>query len=173
MDVYDAVSSRRATRRFTDKPVSKDVLERVFAAAARAPSGANLQPWNIYVLTGAALAAIKKRIAERLAKGDPGDEREFEMYPPNLKAPYRERQIAAAEQRYAALGIPREDKEARRKAVAENWNSFGAPVTLFCYIDRNMGLPQWADLGMYLQTVMLLLRYRLTAYMDSPRKQEI
>ena len=115
----------------------------------------------------------KKRIAERLAKGDPGDEREFEMYPPNLKVPYRERQIAATEQRYAALGIPREDKEARRKAVAENWNSFDAPVTLFCYIDRNMGLPQWADLGMYLQTVMLLLRYRLTAYMDSPRKQEI
>lgn len=158
MNVYEAVTSRRATRRFSNQSVSSNTLERVLSAAARAPSGGNLQPWNIYVLTGASLTAIKERISERLASGDPGDEREFEMYPSNLKALYRERQIATAEKRYTALGLPYEDKEGRERFIAENWNSFGAPVTLFCYIDRNMGLPQWADIGMYLQTVMLLLR---------------
>ena len=81
-----------------------------------------------------------------------------EMYPPNLKSPYRERQFAAAEQRYAMLGIPRDDKQARREAVAANWNCFGAPAALFRYIDRDMGSAQWADIGMYLQTIMLLLR---------------
>jgi nitroreductase len=158
MDVYDAVISRRAVRAFTDEPVPPEVLERVLAAAARSPSGGNLQPWNVYVLTGAALAELKKRTAERVAAGDPGDEREYEMYPPDLKPPYRERQRGAGEQRYGALGIAREDGQARRRAVAANWDCFGAPAALFCYIDRAMGPPQWADLGMYLQTTMLLLR---------------
>ena len=158
MDVYDAVASRRAVRRFTDEPVPIDVLEHVLAAAARAPSGGNLQPWNTYVLTGASLAELKKRTAERLAAGDRGDEREFEMYPSDLKSPYRERRFAAGEQRYGALGIPIEDTQARWKAVTANWNCFGAPAALFCYIDRDMGSAQWADVGMYLQTIMLLLR---------------
>lgn len=158
MDIYDAVASRRAVRGFTDKPVPTEVLERVLTAAARTPSGGNLQSWNTYVLTGASLAEVKKRAAERLAVGDPGDEREFEMYPSGLKSPYRERQVAAAEQRYAALGIAREDKQARQGIVAKNWDCFGAPAALFCYIDRDLGAAQWVDIGMYLQTVMLLLR---------------
>jgi hypothetical protein len=104
------------------------------------------------------LNKLKKHIAERLARGDRGDEPEFEMYPAEVKSPYRERRFAAAQQRDTALGIQREDKQARAKAVAANWDCFGATVTLFCYIDRCMGSAQWADVGMYLQTVMLLLR---------------
>lgn len=158
MDVYDAVTSRRAVRRFVDRPVRRDVLERVLAAAGRAPSSGNLQPWNSYLVTGAALAELKKRAAERVAAGDPGDEREFEMYPGNLPSPYRERRRGAAEQRYRALGIERADQRAMAGAVAANWQCFGAPAALFCFVDRAMGPPQWADVGMYLQTVMLLLR---------------
>lgn len=158
MDVYDAVTSRRAVRGFTNECVSRDVLEDVLTAARRAPSGGNLQPWNIYALTGASLAELKKRIAQRIATGAPGDAREYEMYPRELKSPYRERRFAAAEQRYTALGIPREDKLARARAVAANWDCFGATTALFCYVDRGMGAAQWADIGMYLQTIMLLLR---------------
>ena len=110
------------------------------------------------VLTGAPLAELKKRAGERLAAGDPWDEREYEMYPPELKSPYRERRSAFGEQRYGALGIAREDLEARQRAASANWDCFGAPAALFCYIDRDLGPPQWADVGMYLQTVMLLLR---------------
>ncbi|WP_084628667.1 nitroreductase [Amycolatopsis nigrescens] len=158
MEVYEAVASRRAVRGFTDEPVPKEVLERVLSAAARSPSGANLQPWSTYVLTGAPLAELKKRVAERVAAGEPGDEREYRMYPPELKPAYRARRFAAAEQRYTALGISREDTQARQRAVAANWDCFGAPALLLGYIDRTMGRPQWADLGMYLQTIMLLLR---------------
>ncbi|MEU5540453.1 nitroreductase [Streptomyces sp. NPDC020362] len=158
MDVYDAVTSRRAVRAFTDEPVPRVTLERVLAAAARAPSGGNLQPWRIYVLTGAPLAELKKRTAERAESGGAGDEPEYLMYPPALKSPYQERRAAAAGQRFGALGIRREDRRARREAVTENWRCFGAPCLLLCYIDRAMGAAQWADLGMYLQTVMLLLR---------------
>jgi nitroreductase len=158
MDIYEAVTSRRAVRGFTDQPVPKEVLERVLSAAAWAPSGSNLQPWHIYVLTGAPLVHLKMLAVERVGAGDPWDEREFEMYPPELKSPYHERRAAFAKQRYGALGIAREDLEARQRAAIANWDCFGAPAALFCYIDRDMGLPQWADLGIYLQTVMLLLR---------------
>lgn len=158
MDVYEAVESRRAVRGFTDRQVRREVLERVLSAAAWSPSGSNLQPWHVYVLTGGPLAELKKRAGERVAAGDPWDEREYEMYPPVLGSPYRERRSAFGAERYGSLGIGREDTEARQRAAAENWDCFGAPAALFCYIDRDMGRPQWSDVGMYLQTVMLLLR---------------
>lgn len=158
MDVYEAVKTRRAVRGFTDQPVERAVIERVLAAAARAPSGSNIQPWNLYVVTGEPLAQLKKVATERVAAGDPWDEREYVMYPPQLKSPYGERRAAFGRDRYSALGVARDDWEARTRAAIGNWDCFGAPVALFCYIDRDLGMPQWSDLGMYLQTVMLLLR---------------
>jgi nitroreductase len=158
MDVYEAVTSRRAVRGFTDQPVPREVLDRVLSAAAWSPSGSNIQPWNTFVVTGAPLAQLKKLATERVAAGDPWDEPEYVMYPPELKSPYGERRAAFGKERYSALGVAREDWEARQRAAAANWDCFGAPAALFCYIDRDMGPAQWADVGMYLQTVMLLLR---------------
>jgi nitroreductase len=134
------------------------VLERALSAATRAPSGANLQPWHAYVVDGLPLTDIKQRTAARLAAGDPGDVREYEMYPREMDSRYRRRRSGSAAQRYTALGIARHDERAREKAIVANWDCFGAPAALFCYIHRGMGPPQWADVGMYLQTVMLLLR---------------
>lgn len=158
MDVYQAVDSRRAVRAFSDEPVSREVLERVLAAATRAPSSGNLQPWHVYVVTGAPLTELKKRATARALAGDPGDEREYPMYPAHLTSPYLDRFSAAAAQRYEALGIERDDPDRPVKIAALNSGAFGAPVVLFCYLDRAMGPGQWADAGMYLQTVMLLLR---------------
>src|ERR1700754_4959769 len=86
LDVYEAVTSRRAVRGFTDRHVPKEVLERVLSAAAWSPSASNIQPWHAYVLTGGPLVELKKRTGERIAAGDPWDEREYEMYPPALKS---------------------------------------------------------------------------------------
>lgn len=158
MDVYEAVLSRRAVRGFTDQPVPAEVLERVLAAASWSPSGSNIQPWRVYVLTGAPLAELKRAAVERVGAGLPWDEREYEMYPTAMISPYRERRSAFGLQRYSSLGIAREDWEARQRAAIANWACFGAPAALFCYIDTSLGLAQWADVGMYLQTVMLLLR---------------
>src|SRR5262245_62973867 len=99
MDVYEAVTSRRAVRGFTDQHVPREVLERVLSAAAWSPSGSNIQPWNSYVLTGAALAELKKRALARAAAGAPWDERHSEMYPSALKSPYSARREALATQR--------------------------------------------------------------------------
>lgn len=158
VDVYEAVDSRRAVRAFSDDPVPKDVLERVLSAATRAPSSGNLQPWHLYVVTGEPLAELKRRATDRALAGDPGDEREYPMYPDELTSPYLDRFSTAAAQRYEALGIERDDPARPVKIAALNSEAFGAPVVLFCYLDRTMGPGQWGDAGMYLQTVMLLLR---------------
>ena len=156
--MYEAVRSRRAVRAFSDEPVPREVLERVLATAARAPSSGNLQPWHVYVVAGGPLAELKRRATARALAGDPGDEREYPMYPAELVPPYLDRFSAAAAQRYEALGIERDDPGRPMKVAALNTEAFGAPVVLFCYLDRTMGPGQWGDAGMYLQTVMLLLR---------------
>ncbi|MET9021963.1 nitroreductase [Actinopolymorpha sp. NPDC004070] len=158
MDVYEAVNSRRAVRAFSDEPVRKEVLERVLDAASRAPSSGNLQPWHVYVVTGKPLAQLKRRATARALAGDPGDEREYPMYPAEMTSPYLDRFSSAAAQRYKALGIARDDPDRPMKIAALNSEAFGAPVVLFCYLDRSMGPGQWGDAGMYLQTIMLLLR---------------
>ncbi|MGW0946578.1 nitroreductase [Streptomyces sp. NPDC002623] len=158
MDVCEAVTSRRAVRGFTDRHVPREVLERVLSTATWTPSASNIQPWHAYLLTGEPLTELKKRADERLASGDAWDEPEYQQYPPVLKSPYHERRSAFGEERYGSLGIARGDLEARQRAASANWQCFGAPAALFCYIDRDMGPAQWADVGMYLQTVMLLLR---------------
>ena len=109
MDVYEAVTSRRAVRGFKDEPVSREVLERVLSAAAWSPSGSNIQPWNTYVLTGAPLVELKTRAVERVAHGDPWDKRQYEMYPPALRSPYGGRRYNFGKERYSVLGIVRED----------------------------------------------------------------
>ncbi|MEV6886098.1 nitroreductase [Streptomyces sp. NPDC051135] len=158
MDVYEAVTSRRAVRGFTDREVPREALQRVVSAAAWTPSASNLQPWHAYVMTGEPLSELKKHVRERIAAGEPWDEPEYVQYPATLKSPYRERRSEFGAQRYGSLGIAREDWEARQRAATANWECFGAPVALFCYIDRDLGPAQWSDVGMFLQTVMLLLR---------------
>jgi nitroreductase len=158
MDVYHAVRTRQSIRAFTDQPVPRDVVKRVLAAAVDAPSGSNMQPWNIYVVSGDPLARLKKAVSERVAAGDRGDDREFANLPPEVRPPYLDRMTALGEGIYGAHGVAREDAAGRARIRARNWNCFGAGTALFCYLDRDMPKPRWADVGIYLQTVMLLLR---------------
>lgn len=158
MDVGEAVATRRSVRHFLDTPVDGALIRRVLEQALRAPSGGNLQPWHLHVVGGERLAALKAHMRRRLEDG-PGDEvPEYDVYPPALHSPYRERRFAIGEAMYARLGIPREDRAARLRWFARNYQFFGAPLALFCTMDRRMGPPQWSDLGMLLQTIMLLLR---------------
>ncbi len=103
---------------------------------------------------------FQELMARRTAKNPMGEPPEYAVYPPSLKEPYRTRRYAVGEAMYARLGIPRSDKLARLRWFQSNDRFFGAPAGLFCFVDRIMGPPQWSDLGMYLQTAMLLFEER-------------
>lgn len=152
MNVIDAVTTRSSIRHFTPEPLADEVLRGLVADAARAPSGGNLQPWRIYAVNGESMT----RLREFLATQPPMDTPEYDIYPAELPEPYRSSRFAVGEQMYALLGIGRDDKEGRGRQFARNNDFFGAPAAIFCYVDRRMGPPQWSDLGMYLQTFMLL-----------------
>jgi nitroreductase len=160
VDVADAVRSRMSCRAFLNKPVAENTLREILDIARQSPSGGNLQPWRIYALTGGPLGDFLKIIRGKMTEHPRGEGSEYEIYPPGLKEPYRSRRYKCGEDMYATIGVSREDKLARLMQFAENYRFFGAPVGLFFCIDREMGPPQWADLGMYMQTVMLLARER-------------
>ncbi len=158
MNVSEAVASRRSVRGFLDKPVDPEVIRRVVEKAARAPSGGNVQPWHIDVVAGAPLEELRTMMRTRVMEAPKGESSEYDIYPKELGEPYKSYRFAVGEELYRALGIPREDKMARLMWFARNFQFFGAPVALFCTVAKTMGPPQWSDLGMYLQTLMLLLR---------------
>lgn len=152
MNVTDAVNARRSIRAFLPDAVSDDTIRELLAAASRAPSGGNLQPWRIYVVNGPSMDRFRQHLADK----PPFEEPAYDIYPPSLWDPYRTNRFTVGEQMYATLGIERDDKAGRLAQFANNGNFFGAPAALFCYVDRGMGKPQWSDLGMFLQTFMLL-----------------
>ncbi len=158
LSVSEAVAQRLSVRAFTDTPVDNALITDVLTRATRAPSGGNLQPWRLYVLNGEAMARFRALMETRLAENPMGETPEYNVYPPNLKEPYRSRRFGIGEAMYEKLGIPREDKLARLQWLQSNDRFFGAPAAAFCFTDRIMGPPQWSDLGMLLQTAMLLFQ---------------
>jgi nitroreductase len=158
LNVSEAVESRKSVRQFLPNPVDPAVIRAVLQRAARAPSGGNLQPWHVHVVGGESLATLKTIMAQRIVQAPEGERTEYDVYPRELTSPYRDRRYQVGEDLYRSIGIAREDRPGRLRQFARNYAFFDAPLALFCSVDRQMGPPQWADLGMFLQTVMLLLR---------------
>ena len=154
MNVTEAVYSRTSIRSFLEDPVSDELLKTLLEKASRAASGGNLQPWKIFIVNNSAM----KDFLEFQEGWTEPEVPAYEIYPPKLKEPYRTSRFELGEQMYELLGIGRENKEARIAQVMENFRFFGAPCAFFCFIDRQMGPPQWSDLGMFLQTFMLLAK---------------
>jgi nitroreductase len=158
MKVSEAVATRKTIRAFRTDQVAIETVREILTLAARAPSGGNLQPWKAYVLVGEARDELVRRVAEKRKETPMGEAPEYHIYPPNLTEPYKTRRFRVGEAMYATMGIPREDKMARLQFFAGNWNFFGAPVGMIFTIERQMQQGQWSDLGMFLQSIMLLAR---------------
>jgi len=154
MNVTDAVLSRSSIRSFLNNPVSDELLRDLLEKSSRAASGGNLQPWKIFVINNSAM----KNFLEFQKNWTDPETPAYDIYPSKLKEPYRTSRYELGEQMYELLGIEREDKDARIAQVMENFKFFGAPCAFFCFVDRQMGPPQWSDLGMFLQTFMLLAK---------------
>jgi nitroreductase len=158
--VTESVLGRRSARAFLDRPVARETVEEILDIARFAPSGGNLQPWHVDVLAGEALADLKAKVGQSFAANPTGEGTEFPVYPPALGEPWRGRRHDSGEALYAAIGVARGDRSARLAQFAKNFDLFRAPVGLFFSIPRQFGPPQWAHLGMFIQTIMLLAEER-------------
>ena len=148
----EIIKNRKSIRSFTDKPVSNDIIREMLQKSSRAPSGGNLQPWKIYIVNEKSMKDFLEFQKNWKGKEEPP----YPIYPEKLKEPYKTSRNQMGEQMYSLLDIKREDKIGRMNQMLKNFDFFGAQVGMFCFIDKQMGLPQWSDLGMFLQTFMLL-----------------
>ena len=160
--VDDAIISRRSIRKFLPQPVERAVVEDILDVARRAPSGTNIQPWQVYVLTGEPLRALSRRILEVF--NDPAldaqHQREYKYYPDEWFSPYIERRRAVGWALYARLGIAKGEQAKMHAQHGRNFLFFDAPVGLMFTIDRVMQQGSWLDYGMFLQNVMVAARAR-------------
>jgi len=154
LNVAEAVSSRRSVRAFLDTPVDMGTVRRVLDQARLAPSGCNYQPWEATVLTGAPLKALQ----DKLLASAPDDPQEYDFSAPGQREKYKARLSLLGAKMYGSIMVGREDKDGRAVISQQNLTSFGAPVLLLSHFPKMMGPPQWSDVGMWLQTIMLLLR---------------
>ena len=158
--VTEAVLSRRSIRAFRPEPVNPAMLREVLEIAKWAPSGGNLQPWRLRVATGKTLKKITEAVTAKAAEAPAGEVHEYEIYPRPLSSPYRDRRAAVGEALYSSIGVARGDAAGRAAQFLANYQAFGAPCVIFAYVQRDHGAAQWSDMGMLLQTLMLLLRER-------------
>ncbi|AFQ46844.1 nitroreductase [Burkholderia cepacia] len=163
VDAVDtALKSRRAIRAFLPTPVPRDTLEAILEAASRAPSGTNIQPWHVYVATGATRDALAAALTA--AYDDPArDEKyvaEYDYYPREWVSPYIDRRRKVGWDLYGLLNIGRDEKARMHAQHARNFRFFDAPVALFFTLDRVMTHGAWLDCGMFVQGVMTAARAR-------------
>jgi nitroreductase len=148
------IVARFSCRKFSNRSVSRQTIEQILRIARFAPSGANIQPWHIYVLAGTA----KKIVSAALLKAHAAKDEhvsEYQYYASELPSPYLRRREEFGRRFYGSLGIAKDDLESRAMQTARNYEFFGAPVGLIVTIDRRLEMGSWLDLGMFLQNVML------------------
>ena len=155
--VEEAVASRRSVRGFLPNPVDLDLVARILAVARRAPSGSNIQPWQVHVLTGQPLRTLAEELTSVFLAGEP-EAPDYAYYPTHWRSPYIERRRQTGWSLYALTGVERGDHEAGQRQRAKNYSFFGAPVGLVFAIDRDLNPGSWVDNGMFMQNVMVLAR---------------
>ncbi len=155
MSLVEAVSKRRSVRGFLDKEVPQQVINRIFEIAQQAPSNCNVQPWKAYVASGELKEGLKKKMYENTTnRVSPNPDY---SYTNNFENEYRTRQVECAVALYSKMGIGREDKEGRMRAVLRNFEFFDAPHIAFIGMDPSFGTTVAVDVGMWAQTLMLTM----------------
>jgi nitroreductase len=156
LSVLQAVVDRRSIRRFLPTSVPMPTVRAILHAAARAPSGTNIQPWKVHVVTGATRERLSQAVLKAAQDGQRSDE--YAYIPSPLPEPYLSRRRQVGFELYRLYGIERTNHEARKQAMLRNFEFFGAPVGLFFVMDRFLLEGSWLDCGMFMQNVMVLAR---------------
>lgn len=141
---WSARSSRRA---FRPEPIERTTLTQLFAAAQRAPSWCNVQPWHVVVTEPPRTQELAATMTAAAKSGMPHAEVPF---PLDYPSPYKERRVACGVALYQAMGIARDDKAARYDAWLRNYGFFDAPHVAIVSCDRRLGPYVYIDVGVWL-----------------------
>jgi nitroreductase len=155
MNIVEAIKSRKTIRGFKETPVPASVIEEIIDIARRAPSNCNTQPWHFAVVSGGARQNLEARLLEEAASGK-APYPAFGHWDKGISGQYQQRRHQCAAELYGVLGIEREDKDGRNAQTLKNWRFFGAPHVGFISMPSSLGILNAVDVGIFLQTLMLL-----------------
>jgi nitroreductase len=153
--IDEIIAGRFACREFSSAPVPRRTIEQILRVARFAPSGANIQPWRVYVLAGAAKDEVSAALLQAHDEARNEHLSEYQYYASDLPEPHLNRRQEFGRLFYGSLGIAQTDVEGRSRQTARNYDFFGAPVGLIVTIDRRLEVGSWLDLGMFIQNVLL------------------
>ena len=136
MGYDEVVLGRRSIRGYLDKPVPRELIEDVLTLAMRSPTSMNTQPWYFHVITGEPLDRIRRANTENILAGVP-DSREFRRGHA-FAGVHRARDVEVAKQLFGAMGIARDDADARQDWVLRGFRQFDAPVCVIVAYDREL-----------------------------------
>jgi len=156
--VTAAVNTRRSMRAFKDTPLPDGLVDEILLSAARAPSGTNIQPWNVYVVTGKTRNSLCAAACKSFDDPDAKNEIEVAYYPEKWFEPYLARRQKIGWDLYGLLDIKKGDREKTHEQHKRNYLFFDAPVGLIFTLHRDLATGSWLDYGMFLQNIMLLCR---------------
>jgi nitroreductase len=153
---FDLLCARRkSVRAYTDQHVKTSVITDILASAAHAPSGGNMQPWQVHVLMGAQKVALSEALkAAYLAKPSEAKD-DYAYYPRSPLNPYSERIKKAGEDLYHSVDIARRDIAARRAQQMRNYDFHGAPVGLILSMEAQLEEGSYVDMGIYVSHILL------------------
>ncbi|PLC49864.1 nitroreductase [Pollutimonas subterranea] len=174
-----AISTRRSVRGFLPDPVDPELIRTILNTAARAPSGNNIQPWQVHVVRDEARDRLSSALLDAF-NADTPMQPDYQYYPSTWRDPYLSRRRESGWSLYELLGISKGDKAQSKLQHARNFSFFGAPAVIYITIDGDMGQGSWLDAGMFIQAFMIAARavglhtcpqVALVAYPDVVRDQ--
>lgn len=154
MTVSQALQKRHSARAFLDKEVPLETIKAILESAKQAPSGVNMQPWKLAIVSGKKKKEIQSEIEAKFEKGEK-EEMEYPYYPLSWEEPYKSRRKETGLMMYKTLGITREDKERQIAQWKANYRAFDAPYVIYFFIDKSLEKGSYIDYGMFLQSLML------------------
>ena len=154
MNIKEAIEKRFSVRAFTKEVPDIETIKAILKTAGTAPSGGNIQPWKVYVLSENAKNELSKKTLYNFDNGIQEDI-EYDIYPKPLADEYKKRRYECGADMYNALAIGKDDLDSRFKQIRENYSFFGAPLGMIITIDKSFGKNGWGHVGMFLENLWL------------------
>jgi len=158
MTIEKTLTNRSSIRAFTKEQVPADELTSIFNLAQKSVSNCNVQPWQVTVASGDKRDQLEKSLIKSIMGGAQPNP-DFD-WTPKYQDKHRERQFGAANELYSAMGIARDNKQARQASMLRNWNFFDAPHVAFFCMEKYLGVMGAVDMGIYVQTLNLIMAER-------------
>lgn len=155
MTVIDSLKKRKSVRAFLNKEVEKEKINTILESAISCPSGVNMQPFEVCVVSGDKKLQIENKMIEAF-NNNQKEKMDYQYYPLEWIEPFKSRRKELGLLLYSTLGITKDDKEKQISQWKANYKAFGAPTVIYFFMDSSLEKGSYIDYGIFLQSIMLV-----------------